>query len=107
MKLYIIKKGVFAGANNNAISIHINPKVRNQESLLFIGKLSRKVRELAKLKGQVPHIGVNYGAVTFRYELLEENKALAKLLIKIVETEELFLKQQEISYQKFKQIKQD
>lgn len=105
MKLYIIKQGTLSGANSNSISILMNPKASNQDSLRFVARVVKKMEELGNLTcAQNTHINLNYG-VTFRFKSLETNKLLAKKLIKLVELEDDFKKLYKTEYKKFIQPK--
>ncbi len=88
IKLYKIIKGSGGGANENTIGIEMNG---SEASANFVGKVRTKAEQLFGKGMSLDAIGTTYG-VHFRFKEESKNRKMAKMLIKIVETEQELLK---------------
>jgi hypothetical protein len=88
LKKYRITKGSNGGNNANTISIEFT---RSVESANFVARVRTKAVQLFGTGLSLDTIGTTYG-VHFRFADEKKNRAMAKMLIKVVELEDELLK---------------
>lgn len=84
IKLYKLIKGSGGGANENTIGIEMTGE--SELSAIFVGKVRAQAERIFGKGMSGNSIATTYG-VHFKYEDVNKNRKMAKMLIRIVELE--------------------